>query len=190
MKKLLLKLTASAIIATSFVGCSDNHSSEKTSSGITNTTALSRLDVKTNADGLTLEQANIVRSYEVENRPGAVKHLYVISPTTGKCLIYSTVDGKVTSNTKSLIPSKVHADSRSNGLYIKIRGNTEEVTDIMNESGTYGTSVPNYIYWWDVQGRYHKLFITGGSLVTISDQPMPIREIVLDMTVTIKTEEK
>jgi len=175
-------------IAFVFFGC-DGQSSPKetTSNGISTTDAKTKLIVKKQSDGMTLEQANIVKSYEVENRPGAIKHLYVISPYSGKVLIYSTVAGKVTSNTKGLSPSTVSAIDGQNigsshrGMPVTVHGKERYTQEVMNESGTYGTSKPEYIYWWDTKGIYHQHYVTGGQMIHISDQPMPIREIVIDM---------
>ena len=179
MKKVLSIL----LLAIMFIGCDVNSAPQKetTNSGVSANDAKANLVVKKQADGMTLEQSNIVKSYEVENRPGAIKHLYVISPYSGKVLIYSTVAGKVTSSVKGLNPSTVssldgqYVGSSHYGMAVKY---TQEV---MNESGTYGTSRPEFIYWWDTKGIYHQHYVTGGQMIHVSDQPMPVREIVIDM---------
>lgn len=179
MKKLLLTLATAALL---FTGCNSTDLTT-TENGISPKTAQEKLVVKKQANGMTLEQANIVKSYEVENRPGAVKHLYVISPYNGSVLIYSTVAGKVTSNTKGLKPSET-AGRVSNGsstMPFYVNGVEKRTKQVMNESGTYGTSKPEYIFWWDTKGVYHKHFVTGGQMIHISDQPMPVRDVVLNM---------
>src|SRR3989344_3178655 len=59
--------------------------------------------VEVGSDGMTAEQRNIDQRIRLE-KPGAIKHLYVISPYSGQVLIYSTVKGKVTSSGKRLSP--------------------------------------------------------------------------------------
>lgn len=188
MKKIFL---FSVMLALFFTGCnSGGTAKETTKNGISTTDAKAKLIVKKQSDGMTLEQSNIVKSYDVENRPGAIKHLYVISPFNGKVLIYSTVKGKVTSNTKSLSPSRVAAidgqyiSSGHTGMPVTVHGLSKRTSEVMNESGTYGTSKPEYIFWWDTKGVYHKHFVTGGQMIHISDQPMPVREVVIDMNLS------
>ena len=60
-------------------------------------------------DGFTLEQRNIMRRLEEDNRPGATQHYYIISPISGQIVSYSTVRGKVTSAGKRLSPYSVAA---------------------------------------------------------------------------------
>jgi hypothetical protein len=185
MKKVLSILLLSIM----FIGCDVNSAPQKetTNSGVSANDAKANLVVKKQANGMTLEQSNIVKSYEVENRPGAIKHLYVISPYSGKVLIYSTVAGKVTSSVKGLNPSTVSAldgqtvSSSHYGMPVTVHGREKYTEEVMNESGTYGTSRPEFIYWWDTKGIYHQHYVTGGQMIHVSDQPMPVREIVIDM---------
>ena len=185
MKKVLIVAAAAALL----FGCNvdSKEYTQTTKSGVTKAEAR----VKTKANGKTLEQDNIVRSYEVEGVPGAIKHLYVISPYNGSVLIYSTVDGKVTSSKKSINPTTVvgtdgqHVGRASMGFPVTIHGKTKYTTQVMQESGTYGDSDP-YIYWWSTNGVYHKHFVTGGQILHISDQPLPIKDIVLNMEILDK----
>lgn len=185
MKKVLSIL----LLAIMFIGCDVNSAPQKetTNGGVSANDAKANLVVKKQANGMTLEQSNIVKSYEVENRPGAIKHLYVISPYSGKVLIYSTVAGKVTSSVKGLNPSTVstldgqYVGSSHYGMAVTVHGKEKYTQEVMNESGTYGTSRPEFIYWWDTKGIYHQHYVTGGQMIHVSDQPMPVREIVIDM---------
>lgn len=63
--------------------------------------------VTTNPNGKTVEQQNILDRIKMDNQPGSVKHLYVISAYSGQTIIYSTVRGKVTSSGKRLTPNKI-----------------------------------------------------------------------------------
>ena len=185
MKKVLSIL----LLTIMFIGCDVNSAPQKetTNSGVSANDAKANLIVKKQANGMTLEQSNIVKSYEVENRPGAIKHLYVISPYSGKVLIYSTVAGKVTSSVKGLNPSTVstldgqYVGSSHYGMAVTVHGKEKYTQEVMNESGTYGTSRPEFIYWWDTKGIYHQHYVTGGQMIHVSDQPMPVREIMIDM---------
>ncbi len=183
--KLLLMLA----VCFSLAACNSEGSprAQKTESGVSQAKAT----VKVQASGMTLEQENIVRSYDVDNKPGAIKHLYVISPYSGQALIYSTVKGKVTSSKKSINPTLVsNADgdqvaSTFSGFPVTIHNRLVVTGQVMQESGTYGDSDP-YIYWWDVQGRYHKHFVTGGQILHISDQPLAIKNVVINMELASK----
>lgn len=168
MKKIILLIALSAYLFAGWGG----KDQEKTANGISAKHAKSQLVVRTNSNGNTLEQQNIIDSYKVENTPGAIKHLYVISNFTGKIIRYSTVKGKVTDNAKGLQPSETTGAGVS---YMKfdLNGVTERTNQVMQESGTYGTSSP-YIYWFDTKGVYNKLWMNTSATVTVSNQPLPI----------------
>ncbi len=80
-------------------------SQQSSDSGITKAT----IHVKTDADGHSIEQKNIMERLERDNDPGSIKFLYIISSFTGDVLQYSTVRGKVTSGGKRLSPKTVNA---------------------------------------------------------------------------------
>ena len=148
--------------------------------GIKKATAI----VRTQSDGLTVEQQNIKARVEGENLPGQIKHLCVQSSYTGKIVFYSSVRGKVTSSGKRLTPYTVEsAGTASDGFPLSIgswRGTTLEV---LQDDGTYGHSV-DYLYWWDTVGKYHQLYPTGGIVIHISDQPLPLVDDVLALEVS------
>lgn len=130
-------------------------------------------DISTDNHGKTVEQNNILRRLENDNTPGSIKHLYIISAYSGDVLMYSTVDGKVTSSGKRLDPTT----ERNCGGY-----STEGcvVTEKMQADGTYGSSV-DYIYWFDVGGVYHQQYITGGMIVHVSSEPIAVSKVVLNL---------
>lgn len=142
--------------------------------------------VSTGSDGLTVEQRNVKNRLEEDNKPGAIKHLYIISPYSGQVILYSTVKGKVTSGGKRLTPTTVSAldgtnvGSNHGGNEITIAGNTRYTSEVLQDDGTYGQS-GDYLYWWDVQGRYHQHYLTGGQIVHISSQPIPVKSITINM---------
>lgn len=51
--------------------------------------------------------------------------------------------------------------------------------EVLEDDGTYGDSVP-YIFWFDA-GVYHQHYVEGGQIIHISDQPLAVKSIVLNM---------
>lgn len=143
-------------------------------------------DVRPGADGLTIEQKNISKRLDIDNLPGSIKHLYIISAYSGQVLIYSTVQGKVTSSGKRLTPLTV-SDAGANltsprweGMPVNLFGRDRNTTEVMQDDGTFGSSV-EYLYWWDSKGAYHQQYVTGGMILHISDQPIAVRNITINM---------
>lgn len=140
--------------------------------------------VKTDQAGKTIEQANITKRIEMDNQPGSIKHLYVISAYSGQVLIYSTVKGKVTSSGKRLTPDR--ADGGGAGSFYFRVGNSGFYTNqVLAEDGTYGSSI-EYLYWWDTKGIYHQHYIQGGQILHVSDQPLAVKSVVINMEITTK----
>lgn len=141
--------------------------------------------VQTNTGGLTIEQEAIRDRIKMDNTPGAIKHLYVISAYSGQVIIYSTVKGKVTSSGKRLTPNEVTGVGGGSGFTFNI-GSTQAYTDqVLGEDGTYGQSI-EYLYWWDSKGVYHQHYVTGGQILHISDQPLAVKGIIINMEMTNK----
>ncbi len=142
------------------------------------------------ATGRTTEQENIAERYNRDNKPGSVKHFYVLSPKTGAVILYSTVQGKVTSGGKRLSPrtSINQYDcgdkcTHIEGMRILIGGIEQITTEMMQDDGTFGNSVP-YLYWFDTQGRYHQHFFTEGQVIAILDQPLVGKSVTINADVT------
>lgn len=141
-------------------------------------------DISTGSDGLTAEQRNVKSRIEEDNKIGAIKHLYVISAFSGQVIIYSTVDGKVTSGGKRLTPKTVASYNHQivgheHRVYL---GNTSYYTnEVLGDDGTYGSS-SEYLYWWDVKGVYHQHFVSGGQIVHISEEAMPVSEVIINLS--------
>lgn len=139
--------------------------------------------VQTGTDGLTVEQRNVSDRIKMDNKPGSIKHLYVISAYSGQVLIYSTVRGKVTSSGKRLTPGQ----SSGSGFTIPLSVGTSMITnEVLGDDGTYGPSV-EYLYWWDTRGIYHQHYVQGGQILHISDQPLAVKNVVLNMETTSET---
>lgn len=141
--------------------------------------------------GLTTEQGNVSSRLLEDNKPGAVKHIYIIAPKSGVVLFYSTVRGKVTSGGKRLTPLSTIEKYKSGdstyyeGQRVIIGASQHLTTEITQDDGTYGSSVP-YLYWYDSHGRYHQHFFTEGQVIHISAQPLAVRGIVINAEVVAK----
>ena len=181
MKKTIFIVFAilSILILTSNSGCESKD--VQTDSGIKKTSA----NIKSGADGLTIEQRNVKKRIEKDNEEGSIKHLYVISAYSGQILIYSTVDGKVTSSKKSLTPKTVNGNGfKTNGEdnFVTIGGQKYTTDEMIDEYGTYGNSI-EYIFWFDKRGTYHQHYISGGQILHISDQPITVKDVIINMEI-------
>lgn len=143
-----------------------------------------QVTVPTGPDHLTTEQRNIRDRLRLDNEPGSVKHLYVISAYSGQVLLYSTVRGKVTSGGKRLTPTTVIGDTPETDSYfnVNIGGSTIGTAEVLQDDGTYGTSM-DYLFWFDVRGVYHQHYVGGGQIVHISSQPIAVRSVIINLEV-------
>lgn len=146
---------------------------QKSASGV----GRAKAEVQLQANGLTVEQENVQKRIQMENMPGSVKHLYLLSAYSGEVVLYSTVKGKVTSSGKRLTPTSVDTDGVS-GLPINLNGVTKWTTEVLQDDGTYGSSI-EYLYWWDQGGIYHQQYVTGGIILHIADQPMSFGRVTI-----------
>ena len=176
MKKLITIL--SLLILCGNQSCNSN-ATPKSTSGVTKTVA----SVKTGTDGLTVEQRNVKKRLLKDNIPGSVKHLYVVSAYSGDVIIYSTVKGKVTSSGKRLSPTSVASGEHSWGIPIQIGDRKLRTTEVLQDDGTYGSSIP-YVYWFDQRDVYHQHYVSGGQILHVSDKPLTVGKIILNMELT------
>jgi hypothetical protein len=150
----------------------------------TSTSGIKKATVKVETDlnGNTIEQNNIINRLKEDNKPGSIKHLYIISAYSGQTIIYSTVKGKVTSSGKRLSPSSVSSSTNTNtydGFLVEFGDKSFLTKEVLDDGGAYGSSV-EYIYWWDSKGIYHQQYITGGMIVHISNEPLSVKNITLN----------
>lgn len=177
--KLYALLPLLAVLGTgSTKDCSDNDTHPKSASGVVETSV--RVPMQPN--GLTIEQENVRNRLLEDNKPGAIKHLYVISAFSGQVILYSTVRGKVTSSGKRLSPYHVvvgaSGEQRLRGFSVLDGDVTTD--EVLQDDGTYGTST-DYIYWWDTKGVYHQHYISGGQIVHVSSQPLNVPRIIINL---------
>lgn len=133
--------------------------------------------VETGADGLTIEQRNVAERLKRDNDIGSIKHLYVISAYSGQVILYSTVKGKITSSGKRLT---------SDTTLVKADGGQYSVdlpVPRIQDDGTYGSSVP-YVFWFDSKDIYHQHYVSGGQILHVSEQPISVKNIVINMELT------
>lgn len=140
------------------------------------------VQVQTGADGLTAEQHNVRERLMEDNKPGAIKHLYGISPFSGQAIIYSTVKGKVTSGGKRLTPSTIAPNGyQGERVGFRVAGlGGAETGEVLQDDGTYGSS-SDYLYWWDTKGIYHQLY-PNSLIIHISSQPMPVKGVLINLS--------
>lgn len=168
-------LVIAATLALGLTACGAKFdSTPQSSSGVAKATVKVAVDPNT---GLTVEQSNIAERLKRDNMVGSVKHLYIISPMSGQVLLYSTVKAKVTSSGKRLSPRSLNG---SDYFTVEIGGQNHYTSEVLEDDGTYGSSV-DYIYWFDVRGNYHQHFFTGGQIIHISDYPLVVPHIVLNI---------
>jgi hypothetical protein len=66
------------------------------------------------------------------------------------------------------------------GMSVDIGGYTKKTSEVLQDDGTYGSSC-EYIYWFDSKGIYHSHFFTGGQIIHVADQPMPVKNITINL---------
>lgn len=176
----IVKLSVIATLALFSISASECESSGNaaSASGVDKKT----VTVATDDGGWSIEQRNVAERLKVDNLPGSIKHLYIISPYSGQTIIYSTVKGKVTSGGKRLTPTSVvvgsAGDYRRSGF--DAPGGTV-TSEVLQDDGTYGSST-EYIFWWDTKGQYHQHFFTGGQIIHVSEMPMPVKNVIINVS--------
>ncbi len=169
------KLITAAILAATLTSCSPKVES---ASGAERKV----VQVQTDSQGWTVEQKNIADRLKIDNQPGSIKHLYIISPYSGQVLIYSTVKGKVSSSGKRLTPTSVAASDAefSGGIRIDLNGQKYMTSEVLQDDGTYGSS-SEYLFWFDSRGKYHQHYPTGGQIIHVSDYPIAVKEVSINL---------
>lgn len=172
---LAMSVLAVALCGFTDGGC-DGQPQTTSNSGVQQAT----VKVTADADGHTIEQKNIAGRLTEDNKPGAIKHLYIISPYSGQVIIYSTVKGKVTSGGKRLSPLTVTNTENRYPMPTVIDGDNKFTNEVIQDDGTYGSS-SDYIYWWDTKGIYHQHFMTGGQIIHVTSQPLNVKSIIINV---------
>lgn len=166
-------------------GCDDQRANNPISaSGVSK----AKVEIPTGPDGLTIEQRNVRDRLMEDNKPGSIKHLYIISAYSGQPLIYSTVRGKVTSSGKRLTPSSIVTSFGGSNYAFPVQFGKEGMytSEVLQDDGTYGSSV-EYLFWFDTKGVYHQQYVTGGMIVHVSNEPVAVKGVVINMETDIKS---
>jgi hypothetical protein len=130
--------------------------------------------------GGTPAQQRIMKRSAEEAKTDVTRHLYVISPASGEVLMHSSVMGLVGSSSERLRPSRVETFQDSGGFSVPIGADKFHVSEVMNENGTYGTTMP-FIYWWDTRGVYHQHFLTEGQIIHVCAEPLSAKPALIDL---------
>lgn len=178
MKKVILFIA----ILVALVSCKEiEREQQKSDSGVTK----ANVTVKTNPDGTTIEQRNIMERLKRDNEIGSIKHLYIISSFTGDVLQYSTVKGKVTSGSKRLSPKTVLGNSYNTAAvesnFVNVGGKDLVTDEVLDDGGAYGES-GNYLYWFDAQDNYQQYYPSGGTYLHISDKSLRVKKSNMSLT--------
>ena len=173
-----MKRTSWLVMAAVLLAGCDELSRPVSDSGVSKASVV----IPTDQDGLTIEQRNVRDRLLLDNKVGSIKHLYVFSAYSGQVLIYSTVRGKVTSSGKRLTPTTIAGNRSSPGVGFRweLGGVVYDTHEVLQDDGTYGSSI-EYLYWWDTKGIYHQHYVVGGQIVHVSDQPIAVKSIVMNM---------
>ena len=170
------------LTAMSYSSCNEMATANQPTSisGVTKTT----VHVETNPDGTTVEQNNVKNRLMLDNKPGSVKYLYVVSNYSGQVMFYSTVKGKVTSSGKRLTPVTVAVSSGEynshDGIDVDINGRRYQTGEVLQDDGTYGSSI-DYIYWFDSRNIYRQLYPSAGTTIMVSETPVAFKSIIMNL---------
>lgn len=136
--------------------------------------------------GMSLEQYNIAQRYIHDNKPDALKYVYIIGQNGQVCMNFQIL-GKVTSSGKRLTPRTVAAGPDgagygiTGGMDITISGKVYQTTEVIEDDGTYGDSMP-YYYIWTTAGNYVQVIPTGMFLTVIADKQLTPIELTFSNT--------
>lgn len=137
-------------------------------------------------NGMSLEQYNIAQRYIHDNKVDALKYVYIIGQNGQVCMNYQIL-GKITSSGKRLTPRTVVAyggEFQNHGMDVTIGSRTYETTEVIEDDGTYGDSMP-YYYMWTTAGNYIQVIPTGMFLTVVADKQLTPNELVFSST-TVK----
>lgn len=92
----------------------------------------------------------------------------------------------MTSGGKRLTPNTVATDDGQqvsgefSGMTVNIAGRHYRTNEVLQDDGTYGSSC-EYIYWFDARDVYHQHFFTGGQIIHVADQPIPVKSVTINL---------
>lgn len=185
MRKIILVTVLMLIVSCTVVNAGwfdpvpNSPSTPVSSSGLT----MQRVSLSAVKDGMSLEQWNIKQRLIHDNKPDALKYVYVIGPNGGITMNFQIL-GKVTSSGKRLTPRTVAAYSSgggygysSPGIDVTIGSKTYETQEVPEDDGSFGDSM-EYFYMWTTAGNYIQVIPTGNFLTVVADKQLTPTELV------------
>lgn len=134
-------------------------------------------------DGMSLEQWNIKQRYIHDNKPDAIKYVYLVGPNGGVTQHF-VISGKVTSSGKRLTPRSVAAYGgggySTSGIMVSLGTKKYETNEVIEDDGTFGDSIP-YVYMWTTKGNFVQVIPMGAFLMYISDMQLTTSELAFTM---------
>lgn len=168
---LFLVIAAVAMVS----GCT-NYNANGTDTGVKEA-HVGTLPLVTEKDGsqVTVGQDLIIKRTHIDNQPGNVKYLAIVSAYSGDVIFSDTLVGQVMPDGKRLLPETISGSpwGNNNGHFVVFINNTPWYTDeTPNPDGTYGTSPCEYFYYERPDGQQREIFLTGGMMPIISTSPI------------------
>jgi hypothetical protein len=74
----------------------------------------------------------------------------------------------------------VETFQNSGGFSVSIAADKFHVAEVMNDNGTYGTSMP-FIYWWDTRGVYHQHYLTEGQIIHVCAEQLSAKPALIEL---------
>jgi hypothetical protein len=143
-----LKMMVVLFLMATMVSCNLDTTQQKSDSGVEKAS----VKIKTDANGQTIEQKNIIERLQRDNDLAS----------GGKRLSPKTVNGSTNVGIGNI-------------NYTKINSETFSTDEVLDDGGSYGESM-SYVYWFDAQDNYHQYFPSGGTYLHISDKPLRIKK--------------
>ena len=78
------------------------------------------------------------------------------------------------------LPEDFEQCSITGGVPVRVGNRNLRTSEVLQDDGTYGSSM-EYLYWWNTAGVGHKHYVTGGQIVHISEQPLSVKSIIINM---------
>lgn len=164
--------------------CSDANDDVKSRSGV----GLADVSVTAGADGLTVEQRNIKKRVERDNKPGVMKYCYIQSGFSGEIIMFMTFDGKLSSSGKRLTPKTIVRRNaggtvpNSQGIPIDIGGERCYTHEVMQDDGTYGSS-SQYLYGFTTDDNRIDVYALGSNVMYVSEKPLRFPGVKIGLTI-------
>lgn len=183
MKTQVISTILISMVVLSMMGSAGWFDTEPSSPTSTSGLTMQHVTLSPVKNGMSLEQYNIAQRYLHDNKVDALKYVYIIGQNGQVCMNYQIL-GKITSSGKRLTPRTVAAyggEYQNPGMSITIGSSNYETTEVIEDDGTYGDSMP-YYYMWTTSGNYIQVIPTGMFLTVVADKQLTPTELVFSNT--------